>query len=71
MGMAHRHWTEATSPAKKKSSKKSSAVDGETGSVKSKGSKKVKKSSSNSGYNKDIPLPKGMEVVGRQKASKS
>lgn len=72
MGMAHRHWTEATSPAKKKSSSKKAADGADTGSVRSKGSKKAKKSSSsNSGYNKDIPLPKGMEVVGRQKASKS
>ncbi|CAO1636248.1 unnamed protein product [Sympodiomycopsis kandeliae] len=73
MGMAQRHWTEATSPAKKKaSSTKKNGTNGsaETGSVRSKSSKK-KASVSASGYNKDIPLPKGMEVVGRQKASKA
>lgn len=64
MGMASRHWKDATG-SKKKEKKKGSASAASTPS-KSRG----KKAPTNGGYNPEIPLPKGMEVVGRQKASK-
>ncbi|CAO1621976.1 unnamed protein product [Parajaminaea phylloscopi] len=64
MGVASRHWKDALSPASRKSSKK--ATSGAGGGTPSKQSKRAK----NTGYNPEIPLPKGMEVVGRQKASR-
>lgn len=73
MGVAHRHWAEATGgSAKKKKTAGGGTSAADTGSVRSKGSKKksTKSSTGSTGYNKDIPLPKGMEVVGRQKASR-
>ncbi|CAO1626930.1 unnamed protein product [Jaminaea pallidilutea] len=66
MGASSKSWKDAISPGKKS---KKSASGGDSGSVRSKGSKK-KKGSSNYGYNPEVPLPKGMEVVGRQKATR-
>ncbi|PWN30911.1 hypothetical protein BDZ90DRAFT_229902 [Jaminaea rosea] len=65
MGVAQRHWSEATSPVSKKKKSKSG---GETGSVRSKSSKR-RSGVSDTGYNPAIPLPKGMEVVARGKGS--
>lgn len=62
MGAASKRWKDTVSPSKKKSSG-ASGEGGKSGSTK-------KSKVNSSGYNAAIPLPKGMEVVGRQKASK-
>ncbi|PWN20883.1 hypothetical protein BCV69DRAFT_282399 [Microstroma glucosiphilum] len=59
MGAASKRWKDTVSPSKKKSS---GGEGGKSGSTK-------KSKVNSSGYNAAIPLPKGMEVVGRQKAS--
>lgn len=61
MGAASKRWKDTVSPSKKKST--GGGEGGKSGSVK-------KSKVNSSGYNAAIPLPKGMEVVGRQKASK-
>lgn len=72
MGVAQRHWKDAVTPTKKKAGSTKSGTGSASGSVKRKSTKKKASSSSgvnDAGYNAAIPLPKGMEVVGRQKAS--